>query len=201
MAPKKKKPVKKKTPTKKERIISKRVLGKVRAKKIFKGDAVERSQDVYTKLVHNYMITMLAGQPVSYTPSELFAKAAEYFTYLNKHPLVEEKVFGSGRRMTVKHIRAATMMGFCVFACMDRTTFDAYKKDDKYSYVCKVIENAIYMQKFEGAAADLLNHAIIARDLGLVDKQSLVDNNGDAIITGFNYIVPDKPKDDDDQEH
>ena len=36
--------------------------------------------------------------------------------------------------------------------------------------ICTSIAKVIRQQKFEGAAAGLLNHAIIARDLGMADK-------------------------------
>lgn len=35
------------------------------------------------------------------------------------------------------------------------------------------VESLIYEQKFSGAAADLLNANIIARELGLVEKKSV----------------------------
>ena len=49
------------------------------------------------------------------------------------------------------------------------------------------IEKIIYRQKFEGAAAGLLNANIIARDLGLRDKQD-VDHtsNGESLSITVN---------------
>lgn len=44
-------------------------------------------------------------------------------------------------------------------------------------------EEIIRRQKFEGAAADLFNPNIIARDLGLADKSELTGKDGGPIET------------------
>ena len=45
-----------------------------------------------------------------------------------------------------------------------------YKNNPDFLGVVKEVEEIIYNQKFTGAAADLLNSNIIARELGLADK-------------------------------
>lgn len=45
------------------------------------------------------------------------------------------------------------------------------------------VEQVIYQQKFAGAAADLLNPNIIARDLGLADRKEHTGKDGGAIKT------------------
>ncbi len=45
-------------------------------------------------------------------------------------------------------------------------------------YITSKIDNVIRSQKFAGAAADLLNANIIARDLGLKDQKELSGNVG-----------------------
>ena len=67
-----------------------------------------------------------------------------------------------------------TEMGFCLFAGIDENTFQRYKSHEDYKdfwAVSATISKVIYVQKFEGAAADLLNANIISRDLGLKDNQ------------------------------
>ena len=50
-----------------------------------------------------------------------------------------------------------------------------------YSLIITRIREIIYRQKFEGAAAGFLNSSIIARDLGLQDKQQL-EHSGEIIV-------------------
>ena len=48
-----------------------------------------------------------------------------------------------------------------------------HEDNDDFVTVITDIETVIRTQKFEGAAADLLNANIIARDLGMTDKQAI----------------------------
>ncbi|MFR9166359.1 MAG: terminase small subunit [Dysgonomonas sp.] len=105
-----------------------------------------------------------------YQPEELWEAALRYFDWIEKNPLKEEKVFSSGKRLNVSHMRAMTIVSFCVFAGISRETFDNYSKSDKYKPVTSLIRNIIFSQKFEGAAANLLNPSIIARELGLKEQ-------------------------------
>jgi len=106
-------------------------------------------------------------KPKSYQPAGLWKKAIEYFEWAGKNSLVEEKVFGSGKRMKVAKMRAMTIVEFCLFAQISRETFNRYEKMQDYCDICARIKDNIYAQKFAGAAAELLNPAIIARELGL----------------------------------
>ena len=67
-------------------------------------------------------------------------------------------------------MRAMTISGLCLFLDIDRSTWTAWKTDNDFSSIVARVEEVIYSQKFAGAAADLLNSNIIARDLGLTDK-------------------------------
>ena len=67
-------------------------------------------------------------------------------------------------------MRAMTITGFCLFADISDTTWENYCKEKDFIAVTKWIKDVIYSQKFEGAAAGLLNSNIIARDLGLKEK-------------------------------
>jgi hypothetical protein len=65
-----------------------------------------------------------------------------------------------------------TKAGLCFFLGVDEKTFNRYRDgaDQDFCRVALEAEQVIYQQKFAGAAADLLNANIIARDLGLSDK-------------------------------
>ena len=60
------------------------------------------------------------------------------------------------------------------------------------------IKKVIYSQKFEGAAADMLNANIIARELGLSDKvqNEHTGANGTVLTAPVFNFNPIKPKDD-----
>lgn len=118
----------------------------------------------------------MPGRPKKYNPSLLWKIALGYFEWVGKNPLKEKKVFGNGHSATVPKMRAMTEIAFCLYAGIDENTFRRYKDHEDYKDfwgVSKTIEKLIYTQKFEGAAADLFNASIIARELGLVDRQGL----------------------------
>lgn len=136
----------------------------------------------YWKLAHNFR------KPKKYQPQELLDKAVEYAKWCEANPLKEEKVFGTGVRMTVNKMRAMTIQGFCLFANMTMPTWQDYEKQEAYSSIIAHVKAIFFSQKLEGAAADLLNPNIIARELGLSEKTDhSVKTTGPIEI---NYIVP-----------
>ena len=64
------------------------------------------------------------------------------------------------------------MGGLCNFIDLAISNFKEYEKREDYQAVTTRVRQIIYNQKFEGAASGFLNANIIARDLGLADKQS-----------------------------
>ena len=69
-----------------------------------------------------------------------------------------------------------TIEGLRLFLDIGYQTWRDYCKREDYSEVTAKIEDIIRTQKFSGAAADLLNANIIARDLGLADKKEIDGN-------------------------
>lgn len=120
-------------------------------------------------------------------PNILWTAACEYFQWCDNNPLKEEKVFGTGHSATVDLMRAYTLRGLLFFLDIDENTWQRYRKDEPYKDFWAVIErvdSVIYTQKFEGAAAGLLNANIIARELGLVDKKDMT-SDGESMNKGF----------------
>jgi len=69
-----------------------------------------------------------------------------------------------------------TLSQLCLYLGCNEAYFRTFKhqlKDGEkdFNTVIDQIEQTIYNQKFQGASGNLLNANIIARDLGLVDKQ------------------------------
>lgn len=118
--------------------------------------------------------------PVFPNPDALWDAAVQYFEWVADNPLIEAKPMGSKMGpeiLPVPKMRAMTIDGLCNFLDIHHSTWHDYRKKDEFSAICARVESIIRQQKFEGAAAELLNHAIIARDLGLADKQTIA---GDA---------------------
>ena len=114
------------------------------------------------------------------TPGALRDAAEEYFEWIEQNPLREEKIFqyqGAIVDGSISKMRAMTITGLCRFLHVDFKTWEDYKKRNDFIHITREIEEIIRDQKFTGAAADLLNANIIARDLGLKDS-SEVESTG-----------------------
>lgn len=108
------------------------------------------------------------------SPGLLWEACCEYFQWVEDNPLWENKVAqfqGSPVDMPVAKMRAMTISGLCLFLDIDRETWNRWRSDKDFCGIVSRADEVIYSQKFAGAAADLLNANIIARDLGLADKQ------------------------------
>lgn len=116
-------------------------------------------------------------------PASLWESACEYFEWVEDNPLEGAKLFklkdkeGNDEisEESYSKMRAMTIDGLCLFLGIGVSTWSDYKLKDGYkdfSEVISDVENVIRSQKFSGAAADLLNANIIARDLGLKDSTS-----------------------------
>lgn len=116
------------------------------------------------------------GRDHTYTPDGLWDEFCQYAEWIEANPLKEEKGFafqGIVTKEDFSKMRAMTIKGFCLFADIEEQTFRNYRNTDDFFAIITRIENCIYTQKFEGAAAELLNQNIIARELGLIDKQEV----------------------------
>lgn len=124
-------------------------------------------------------------KPIFESPEQLWDAACEYFEWVDKNPLKEEKGFafqGVVTKATFRKMRAMTIDGLSLFLDIDDSTWRDYKTKEGFSVVTTRIEKVIRSQKFAGAAADLLNANIIARDLGLKDAHELTGKDGIPLI-------------------
>jgi hypothetical protein len=117
------------------------------------------------------------------SPESLWDAACEYFEWVEKNPLWEDKsVVQQGVPVPnpVEKMRAMTNQGLCLFLDIDEQTLTNYGSKEGYEDffgIVKKIKAVIYEHKFTGASAGLLNPNIIARDLGLAEKKEL-DHSG-----------------------
>lgn len=113
------------------------------------------------------------GRDKKFTPDALWAGCLEYFAWVHENPLWEDKVFmasGEPVHVPIAKMRAMTLGGLSIFLDINRSTWKEYAADKDFSATVARAEEVIRDQKFTGAASDLLNSNIIARDLGLTDK-------------------------------
>lgn len=121
------------------------------------------------------------GRDKLFASAELLWEACcEYFQWAEDNPLWEGKVAqyqGGVVDMPVAKMRAMTIGGLCIFLDIHRGTWNEWRNNKDFSEVIEKVETIIYVQKLTGAAADLLNANIIARELGLRDA-STVEHSG-----------------------
>lgn len=108
------------------------------------------------------------------SPEILLEEAMKYFNWCTDNPLVEIDYKGKDATpVKMYKMRAFTWEGLELF--LDIHSLKDYKTTyPEFSKVITYIDKIIRTQKFEGAAAGMLNPNIIARDLGLKDS---TDNN------------------------
>jgi hypothetical protein len=119
--------------------------------------------------------------------SDLWDACLEYFEWVETNPLYEDKLVtfqGAATHEPVRKMRAMTVMGLCVFLGISTDTWHEWRRSrEDLSDVIARVDQIMRQQKFEGAAADLLNPNIIARDLGLTDRQENKIEAGDALTS------------------
>lgn len=124
-------------------------------------------------------------KPIFATPEDLWEACQEYFSWVEDNPLWEDKVTsyqGENKHEPIAKMRAMTLDGLCIFLDIDESTWRKnYSTNEDFILVTTRVEKIIRTQKFTGAAADLLNPNIIARDLGLADKNELTGKDGGAL--------------------
>lgn len=144
------------------------------------------------------------------TPELLWEAACEYFIWCEKHPFYEveqtksqskpvydakkEKIVYPPATIRLPKMRPFTMQGLCSYLdCHTKYFYDFERNlptDDKdFSHIITRIKEAIYNQKFSGAAAGFLNANIIARDLGLRDTQNINVNKIGADLADEQYTT------------
>lgn len=140
--------------------------------------------------------------PIFSDPEQLRDACYEYFQWVEDNPLLEEKIFHASGIITkgkVEKMRAMTIGGLRIFLGICEQTWTNYKNNSDFLGVVKEVEEIIYNQKLTGAAADLLNSNIIARELGLSDKvqNEHTGANGTALQPPVFNIVGVAPKNED----
>lgn len=120
-------------------------------------------------------------KPIFASPDDLWSAACEYFEWVEENPLMETKLFsyeGEVIEGEIPKMRAMTIQALCFFIGISRQGWSEYKAKDDFSDIVEQVEAVIFAQKFEGASGGFLNSSIIARELGLADKQDHTSSDG-----------------------
>lgn len=122
----------------------------------------------------------------------LWEACLEYFQWVEDHPLFEYKSYlfqGVPVQDQIPKMRAMTIDGLCLFLDVAVSTWYEWRSKQDFSEVTTRAESVIRSQKFAGAAADMLNANIIARDLGLKDTAAHEHTSPDGSMTpkGIDY--------------
>jgi len=123
------------------------------------------------------------------TPDIMLEASYEYFKWCEENPLIEIDYRGGSPPVKIElpKMRAYTIQGLTMFLHVNKQYFDDFEKglsgnkdeiSKDFSLVITHVREVIYNQKYVGAAAGFLNPNIIARDLGLSDRQELTGKDG-----------------------
>lgn len=115
------------------------------------------------------------------SPKQLWQLACEYFERTIDNPIIKLDFIrggeNAGELVKMPTARPFTWAGLEAYL-FERSIIgrlEDYKANtdgnyEEFSEVIHAIDKIMYSQKFEGAAAGIFHHAIIARDLGLTEK-------------------------------
>lgn len=126
------------------------------------------------------------------SPELMWAAAEEYFEWCDNNPWYHNDAIKSGERageiIKIPIARPYTLSGLTLYLRTSESYFRSFKstlkeEDKDFLTIISEIESVIYTQKFEGAAVGTFNANIIARDLGLRDRNetALTDPDGNAL--------------------
>lgn len=135
------------------------------------------------------------GRPRAFNSAgEMWDKAVSYFEWCEQNPLSETKLFnfqGEVLDGEVPHLRAMTQTGLCAYLNIGLSTFKDYKNKPEFSAIIEAIEQVMYEQKFTGAASGMLKENLIARDIGLIDKE--VEKSSGNMAESINKLIDKLP--------
>lgn len=125
------------------------------------------------------------------TPEILWTAACEYFNYCNNTPLIEIDFRGKAiQRVEIPKMRAMSYEGLAFFLGVATSHFHTLRAENEkkikaenntklkeeaaeFLKVLTRIDQIIFTQQYEGAAAGFLNPMIVARKLALREHQAI----------------------------
>lgn len=115
------------------------------------------------------------GRPRSYTPESLEVKFEEYKEHTANNPFIRQVASKHGP-MDIEVRRPMSIIGFCVFAKIDRSTLADYENNEDYSAITARVRDEIAADQIEGAMAGVYDSNIASRVLKLADRTDVTTN-------------------------
>jgi len=144
------------------------------------------------------------GRNHKYTPEKLWDEAIKYFDWISEQVWNKKEAIKSGELAgNLIDIPTSTPMSiksFCLFADITHRTFLNYESEEGYEDYFQVtsrIRSIIESQQFEGATVGAYNQNIIARTLGLADKQDLTTGGKELPQSVVVFKLPDNNREKD----
>lgn len=154
------------------------------------------------------------GREKLFTTSDLLWEAAcEYFQWCDENPWLSKKATqrtvpvkckkGKKEKSTTEQLvqqevtptaRPYSLAGLCIYLGASRQWWNSFRKDctdkndEDFLEVIARVEDTIETQQFEGACVGAFNANIIARRLGLADKQEVDHTTGGQVFQGFGFL-------------
>lgn len=116
------------------------------------------------------------------SPELLWTAAQEYFLWCDNNPWKKKEAIKSGERtgdiIDIPAARPYSLSGLCLYIGVSDTFWWQFKSagHTEFAEVISAVEQVIETQQFEGAVVGVFNANIIARKLGLVDRQDVAIN-------------------------
>lgn len=183
--------------TKKRAIAKKRVPGK--------RDKKKKVSNTYTVKDHRYGVTFNTGSPAFYnSPEEMAREIDGYYEYIKGEAGEREVVIGRKKlkeKYWIREPEPATItgltlyLGFATLQSLD----DYCKKGPKFAEIIKRGKLRVANRYERNLSGDKPTGSIFAlKNMGWSDANFFAGDEGDATVIGFQYIVPKKPKNDED---
>lgn len=147
------------------------------------------------------------------TPELLWEAACEYFQWCDENPWTTKKAIQKtipikkkvGKKIQIVNeeqtqqeitptARPYSLVGLCVYLGASRQWWNSFKKDctdmmhEDFLGIIAHVEDIIEAQQFEGACVGAFNANIIARKLGLADKQEVDHTSKGQAFQGFGFL-------------
>lgn len=167
-----------------------------------KRDKKKKTVNSYTVKPHRYGVTFNTGKPAFYnSPDEMAKEIDEYFEYIKGEPGEREIVIGKQKvkeKYWIREPEPATITGLCLylgFATL-QSLDDYCKKGPKYAEIIKRGKTRVANRYERNLSGDKPTGSIFAlKNMGWKDN-NFMGEEGDAMVIGFQYIVPTKSKND-----
>lgn len=124
------------------------------------------------------------------SPEALFEAAIGYIEWCEQNPIPSERVFKNGV-VILNRRRAPSINGLCAHLGITKLTWANWRKKAglmDFRPVVHLIDELIIEDKLSGGLAEVYNPALVARDLGLMERYDHT-TNGAAIGGGTTNIT------------